>query len=668
MKRDLFLPSLSQTLITAFIISVMMLPALNGWGQGLPAMPKILVEKAIDNWNKVYGTNVRATGWTYEGKIRTEKERQSAISEITNPTKAWMPQVNLDRPSAASADRVSSFPAIPASDIRSWKDSVSSKIKSGQHKVRVKWMKGTTTFTTLCITDDKTIIYDNMFSNTALQDHHSRCYDSHLCWIWQSSYADCSRGAIWADLTVKCDPDGTPHCTNDCGGWMSGGTANCKCVVTKVGNCCHMEYTWAWACGFKKVKFKLDAKGVKFEAEIEGYLGSEGSGDGSCEECCPKPTNVSMNPVITPHTTGSAGIVGPQNVSTVSVSTLSGEVVDVKVPNNIRPGDNITGSISTRGQSAKLEGAVIDVQDHKSNVKDRLFSFIVPAGLATIPFMIRNDKGETIGMTQIPVNTPNVPQPGNNISVPANQIEIPAAHSPGNFAPMNYCQPGQPLTINGFFDGNASNTSVSINNVPCEIIAESPRGSFVQVPDNLHAGQATINISEGNATASMHIQVVTTNLSANKTVVQRGTNAKVTATVSGLENLDLNNNNFKLEMTNNSPAVVQFRGANSTTITKDINSGNVKNGIFTFTTDITGVSTGSYSIGSNVSSTTCTNCWQKYKDCIDKCEQAEKKCYEDCDKNNGGLGCYLACSATARACEAACFAEYLNCVRQKLGY
>jgi hypothetical protein len=365
---------------------------------------------------------------------------------------------------------------------------------------------------------------------------------------------------------------------------------------------------------------------------------------------------------------GITGIDGPQKVRTISVKTLNGEVVDVKVPNNIRPGDHISGSIITKFQSSALQGAVVDVENKKTNVKDKIFSFIVPAGLASIPFLIKNDKGETLGMTQIPVNTPNIPQPAGNITIPASQIQMPPQHTPGSFAPMNYCQPGEPLTINGFFDGNAANTKVSINNIPCEIIAESDRGSFVFVPQNLPPGRYPLAIDEGGVRQGFLIQAVITDLSSNKTVVQKNTKATITATVSGLENLDLNNNNFKLELTNGSPEIIQFRDANSTTITRDINSSNVKNGTFTFTTDITGITTGSYTVTSNLTSTTCTDCWKKYEDCIARCEAEEKKCYQDCDKGNKGISCYLACSAAARLCEAACFAEYLDCVRKKLGY
>jgi len=370
-----------------------------------------------------------------------------------------------------------------------------------------------------------------------------------------------------------------------------------------------------------------------------------------------------------PNTTpgGIVGTGGPQKVRTISVSTISGEVIDVKVPNIIRPGDNITGSIVTKSQSSTLQGAVVDVENKKTDVKDKIFSFIVPAGLASIPFLLKDKNGSTIGMTEIPVNAPNIPTPSGNNRITPSQIQMPPQHSPGSFAPLNYCQPGQPLTINGFFDGNASNTTVSINNIPCEIITESNYGSFAQIPGNLPAGKASLTILEGGVTQTMAIQVITTNLTTNKTVMQKNRKATVTATVNGLENLDLNNNNFKIELTNGSPGVIKFNEANTTTISRDINSSNVKNGTFTFSTHITGTATGAYTITSNITTTTCTDCWEQYKTCIAKVEADEKQCYRDCDKNNGGIDCYLACSAAARLLETECFTQYLGCIMKKLG-
>ena len=364
---------------------------------------------------------------------------------------------------------------------------------------------------------------------------------------------------------------------------------------------------------------------------------------------------------------GIVGTSGPQKVNTISVKTISGEVVDVKVPNIIRPGDNITGSIVTKSQYSTLQGAVVDVEKKTSNVSDKIFRFLVPAGLASIPLLIKNEKGETLGMTEIPVNTPNIPTPAGNTIIPASQIKMPPKHSPGNFAPMNYCQPGEPLTINGFFDGNAANTNVSINNIPCEIITESNYGSFAQIPGDLPAGKASLTIQEGGVTQTMPIQVVATNLTANKTTLRKGEKTTLTVTVSGLDNLDLNNNNFKIELTNRSSGVIQFRGLNTTSITKDITSSNLKNGVYTFTTNIIGITTGPYTVSSNLTSTTCTDCWKQYENCIAAVEAEEIQCYKDCEKNNGGISCYIACSAAARLQEAECFAQYLGCVRKKLG-
>jgi hypothetical protein len=245
---------------------------------------------------------------------------------------------------------------------------------------------------------------------------------------------------------------------------------------------------------------------------------------------------------------------------------------------------------------------------------------------------------------------------------------MPPQHAPGSFAPMNYCQPGEPLTINGFFDGNASNTNVTINNIPCEIITESNWGSFVQVPDSLTSGKAFITIREGGVTQTTAIQVVTTSLTTNKSTLRKGAKAEIKATVSGLDGLKLADNHFTLQLTNQSPANITLRSETGNTITRNITESDVKEGVYSFTTTVTGIASGPFTLNSNVSSTTCTECWKQYENCIAKVEADEKQCYKDCDKSNGGTACYLACSAAARLQESECFAQYLGCVRKKLGF
>ena len=358
---------------------------------------------------------------------------------------------------------------------------------------------------------------------------------------------------------------------------------------------------------------------------------------------------------------------GPLKLQTISVSTLKGEVYDIRVPNNIQPGDNITGSIVSAKSSSTLKGAVVEIQDKQSKLADKFFEIIVPMGATSIPFLLKNSNGKAIANATIPVNSTPLPTGPGNTPIPVNQLPKPVQTSPGNFAPMNYAQPGQPLNIPGNFDGNAANTSVSINNVPCEIIAESPRGTIVQVPEGLNAGRGTVNINERGVTQSMPIQVVTINLSTNTPTILKSSTTKIDCQVKGLENLDLEKNNFKVVLTNQSPQTIALTGGN-TQINHELTGGNVQNGTTGFSVEATGITSGNFTVNATLSSNTCKSCWDAYLNCLARSDAEEKRCNDDCDKNNGGWACKLACWTAARKREVICWTEYLDCVRKKFGY
>ena len=307
-----------------------------------------------------------------------------------------------------------------------------------------------------------------------------------------------------------------------------------------------------------------------------------------------------------------AGLAGTGRLSvhTISISTLKGDVVDIKVPNNIQPGDRISGSIVSAKSSSILKGAVVEVQGKQTNFADKLFEIIVPMGLTTIPFLLKNSKGKTIASTTIPVNGRTLPAGPNGTVILIDQLPKPVQTAPGNFAPMNYAQPGQPLAIPGNFDGNAENTKVSINNVPCEILTEGPRGANVLVPEGLNAGKGSVNINEAGVSQTTPIQVVTINLATNTPSILKNTTSKIDCTVNGLENLDLDKNHFKLVLINQSPSTISFAGNNPTEISYDLNKGNVSNGTASFSIQANGIRSGTYTVAANVNSTTCTECWE----------------------------------------------------------
>ena len=639
MKQQTFYRFFFFCKIFSGLLLFLLLSHVKASGQGLPSAPKKMIETGIENWNNIYGANVKARGWTYEGVIKTEKQRNEIVLQMTKTSNNWFPSGDVKKPALMTAFRITDDPSVKNTAITAWQDMIRSKVKIGQHLVKIKWTKGSLPFTSICVTDENSVVYDNMLSNTAYTDHNSVCFDYRIGNFLQTKYEDMDFGEIKAELKIKC-VGGKPICDKSCNSKIALGEIKINCNVETKGNCCQLTWSYGWATGLKSIKVGVDG----FSIEVGGILGSSGQGEGSCTECCPDnvttetktesqkqtdktaeelkmiietirklleglfnnvsnlaqkeeirsiinslPPATPLMPVQTPG--GSVGVDGPQKVRTISIKTLSGEVVDVKVPNIIRPGDQISGSVVTKPNSSTLQGAVVDVENNKTNVKDKIFKFIVPAGLASIPFLIKNEKGETLGMTEIPVNRPNIPTPGNHVTLPPRQIEITPPHAPGSFAPMNYCQPGEPLTINGFFDGNASNTKVSINNIPCEIITESNTASFVNIPVTLTAGRASLTIQEGGVTQTMPIQVITTNLSANKTTLTKAAKAEIKFTVSGLDGLKLADNHFKMQLTNQSPSNISFNSETGNIITRNITESDVKNGVYNFTTTVTGIST-----------------------------------------------------------------------------
>ena len=154
-------------------------------------------------------------------------------------------------------------------------------------------------------------------------------------------------------------------------------------------------------------------------------------------------------------------------------------------------------------------------------------------------------------------------------------------------------QPGQALRVTGTFDGNAANTNVSLNGQTCEIIAESPRENFTQVPQNATAGVSNLSITENNIKEEHTINVAVLNLSANKTNLRKGEKTTITVSVSGLEGVE-KGNDCKVEITNLSPSVVSMKSTDGNTISRAIPQG--VTGDYKFTFSIVGVTQGNYAL------------------------------------------------------------------------
>ena len=255
----------------------------------------------------------------------------------------------------------------------------------------------------------------------------------------------------------------------------------------------------------------------------------------------------------------------------------------------MRSGGRITGTVvedkkNNAGEanktSSSLQGLVIEIDGKQSKLTDRFISFLVPAGITALPFLLKNASGEIIERGELPVGI---------LSELENTVQLNGA----NFKPAPVCEPGQQLTIEGNFDGGASNTNVSIGGQNCEVMAESNGMSIVRVSQTANAGVSSVIIQENNITEEHKINVATINLTTNKATLGRGKQATISVSVSGTQGLE-KGNDCRVVITNLSPSVVSMKGTEGNTISQTIPQG--LTGDYKFNFNIVGVTRGNYAL------------------------------------------------------------------------
>ncbi len=246
------------------------------------------LDEAIKNWNDLYGQKIKANGWTFKYTSTSENERKKIVEDITNPETAWFPSIDIANLDNITALLVKDDATISTDDIKAWQDQIDNIVLIGCNVIEISWTKGGNSFTTTCVTNNDNILYDNMLSNACGSGTSSlktvTCCDIRMWWIWEEDdgWENWTRGYARGILTANCRDGVAVSCDKNCTASYTLGEAKITCKTTKELDCCIMECNWAWACGFKKVKIAYDG----FTLEIEGHLGSSGSGSNSCTECC----------------------------------------------------------------------------------------------------------------------------------------------------------------------------------------------------------------------------------------------------------------------------------------------------------------------------------------------------------------------------------------------
>ena len=278
------------------------------------------------------------------------------------------------------------------------------------------------------------------------------------------------------------------------------------------------------------------------------------------------------------------GETSVQNDLAVTTFTLAEGKVTVYLPNDMRHGDQITGTVIEaptgtgdllKSNTATLEGVVIEIDGKPSNSKGNRMSCLIPAGVGAVVVRLLSANGKPLATA----NIPTIPQ------------------SVGQSSPTFICDPVQgasgPITINGPFDGDATNTNVQCGPNPQSVMAESPRSCVMAGPPNA-PGKTNIAVNEGGNKATLPCNLVKLTMTAAKTTLLRGEKTAVTVKVSGLEGLPKTCYPIPLEFVNETPAIIRFQQTTEKRFPVGMPQNSVKEGTGTMQIGLVGINPGKF--------------------------------------------------------------------------
>jgi hypothetical protein len=140
----------------------------------------------------------------------------------------------------------------------------------------------------------------------------------------------------------------------------------------------------------------------------------------------------------------------------------------------------------------------------------------------------RGPKGGVTPVTLHPSGGPAIPAGGVPVS------EVPSATAPVGISAPPLFSAGEPVRILWRFDGDASDTNVSVAGRPARVIAETSRDCVVEIPADVPPGPVEVLVTERGRTRRMKANVIRVKASAEQPDLPRGQSTKFQVVVEGL--------------------------------------------------------------------------------------------------------------------------------------
>ncbi|MBL0273480.1 MAG: hypothetical protein IPQ06_10510 [Chitinophagaceae bacterium] len=255
-----------------------------------------------------------------------------------------------------------------------------------------------------------------------------------------------------------------------------------------------------------------------------------------------------------------ASIIWAQTISsqkglTTAVFNLPQGNIKVYLPDDIRPGEQISGTViaepngtnarQIEKNQAELVKYRVSIDGSKYSVDDRQgWSWIVKKDIQeTIPLELLNFSGVKVAELKYGLIRP---------VIGTDPVEY------GCVIP-SHALTAAPLRITGSFDGDMTNTKCSLNGKPIEILAESPRQCLLQYPKNAN-GLQTMQVNDnGEEKCTRQISGVDMQVTTGDLNLRKGQNTYIDVKLTGLQNLP---DKAVLTITNITPNVVTMTNGN----------------------------------------------------------------------------------------------------------
>lgn len=262
-------------------------------------------------------------------------------------------------------------------------------------------------------------------------------------------------------------------------------------------------------------------------------------------------------------------ITSQKGLTTALFNTDYG-IIKVYLPENIRPGELISGTIEAEPKGSntrQIEKNLAELKKYTISFNNEKF----PVGIIEnlFSFIAHKDRQffQVIELHHISGQKPftlSVPSGGSGDSDPRDFLIWQSSSSEGQNE-LNRCivpthaLTDAPMRITGPFDGDASNTKCTLNGQPMQVLVESSSQCQVLYPA-YGQGLKTFHVSENGQekctrqTSGVDMQVTTGNLK-----LKKGQSTFIDIKITGLENLP---DKATLTVTNITPSVVSMTNGN----------------------------------------------------------------------------------------------------------